>query len=595
MAFDGIMINSIVKELQKKILGGRVSKIQQTDDQELYLTIKGEKNCKLLITADASLPLIYLTEENKTAPLTAPNFCMLLRKYIGNGKVVDIKQPNFERIIEIFIEHRNEMGDIEEKRLITEIMGRHSNIILVDNDGRVLDSIKRIPSDVSSVREVLPGREYIYPPSNGKVDPLVVEKEGFVAALEGKKTGTAKAIYTSINGFSPVVAEELCNRAGIEARKTSTELSDDEKNRLWDIFVTVREMIENGEYMPCTYSENGSPAEYAAFHLSLYDGYDSRDYDSPSELIYSFYKAKAARNRINTRSADLRHLLSNAVERSAKKYDIQREQLADTEDREQYRIYGELINTYGYSAKKGDKSLTCVNYYDNQEITIPLDEQLTPSENSVRYFAKYNKKKRTYDFLSGMIEETKAELEYLRSVQTELSLAETEEELADIRLELVQTGYAKAGGKMKKGGQAGNTSGKKGQKGMVQRSKPLHFVSSDGYDMYVGRNNIQNDELSFKFASGNDMWFHAKKMPGSHVIVKKKDDKDIPDRTYEEAGRLAAYYSSGKDAPKVEIDYTEKKNLKKPPHANPGYVIYHTNYSLMAESDISSIKQLSDD
>ena len=223
MAFDGIMINSIVKELQKKILGGRVSKIQQTDDQELYLTIKGEKNCKLLITADASLPLIYLTEENKTAPLTAPNFCMLLRKYIGNGKVVDIKQPNFERIIEIFIEHRNEMGDIEEKRLITEIMGRHSNIILVDNDGRVLDSIKRIPSDVSSVREVLPGREYIYPPSNGKVDPLVVEKEGFVAALEGKKTGTAKAIYTSINGFSPVVAEELCSRAGIEARKTSTE------------------------------------------------------------------------------------------------------------------------------------------------------------------------------------------------------------------------------------------------------------------------------------------------------------------------------------------------------------------------------------
>ena len=598
MAFDGIMINSIVKELRAALIGGRVSKIQQTDEYELYLTIKGNDNYKLLITADASLPLVYLTEENKTAPLTAPNFCMLLRKYIGNGKIVDIKQPNFERIVEIYIEHRNEMGDIEEKRLVTEIMGRHSNIILVDKDNRVLDSIKRIPSDVSSVREVLPGREYSYPPSNGKVDPLILEKNVFEKALSDKKTGVAKAIYTSINGFSPVIAEEICLRAEVDSRKTSTDIDDAEKNRLWESFCYVRGIIEQGEYKPCTYSDNGNPTEYAAFPLTLYEGYEKSGYDSPSKLIYSFYKAKAAKNRINTRSADLRHLLSNAVERSARKYDVQREQLADTEDREKFRIYGELINTYGYSAKKGDKELKCTNYYDNEEITIPLDEMLTPSENSVKYFAKYNKKKRTYDFLSGMIDETKAELDYLRSVQTELNLAETEEELADIRLELVQTGYAKAGGKMKKNGQSGSfgqgAGKKKGQKGMVQRSKPLHFISSDGYDMYVGRNNMQNDELSFKFASGNDMWFHAKKMPGSHVIVKKKDENDIPDTTYEEAGKLAAYYSSGKDAPKVEIDYTEKKNLRKPPHANPGYVIYHTNYSMMAEPDISSIKQIID-
>ena len=589
MAYDGITINSIVKELRGKLLGGRVSKIQQTDDQELYLTIKGSENLKLIITADASLPLIYITDENKTAPLTAPNFCMLLRKYIGNGRIIDIRQPNFERIVEIIIEHRNEMGDIEEKRLITEIMGRHSNIILVDKDGRVLDSIKRVPSDVSSVREVLPGREYFYPPAEGKTDPMVIGEEGFRAALESKKGSVVKAIYTSLNGFSPVVAEEIVLRAGIESKKPAAELSDTQKNDLWESFCGVREIIEKGSFRPVVYSENDNPVEYAVFPLKLYEGDKAEEYDSPSEMIHSFYRAKAAKNRISTRSADLRHLLSNAVERAARKYDLQRDQLKDTEDREKYRIYGELINTYGYSAAKGDKTLVCTNYYDGNEITIPLDEMLTPSENSVKYYAKYNKKKRTYDFLSGMIEETKAELDYLRSVQTELSLAETEEELADIRLELVQTGYAKLGKSMKLSGQKKN-----GQTKMVQRSKPLHFVSSDGYDMYVGRNNIQNDELSFKISGKDDMWFHAKKMPGSHVIVKKKDEKDIPDRTYEEAARLAAYYSSGKDAPKVEIDYTERKNLKKPPHANPGYVIYHTNYSMMAEPDTSKLKQIID-
>ena len=590
MAYDGITINSIVKELRGKLLGGRVSKIQQTDDQELYLTIKGSENVKLIITADASLPLIYITDENKTAPLTAPNFCMLLRKYIGNGRIIDIRQPSFERIVEIVIEHRNEMGDIEEKRLITEIMGRHSNIILVDKDGRVLDSIKRIPSDVSSVREVLPGREYIYPPAEGKSDPLEITEEGFRAALSAKKGAAVKAVYTSLNGFSPVVAEEICLRAGVESKKPVAELTGDEINRIWNSFLGIRSIIVEGNYQPIIYYENDNPVEFAVFPLKLYAGDESREFGSSSEMIHCFYRTKAAKNRISTRSADLRHLLSNAVERAARKYDLQRDQLKDTEDREKYRIYGELINTYGYSASKGDKKLVCTNYYDGNEITIPLDEMLTPSENSVKYYAKYNKKKRTYDFLSGMIEETKAELDYLRSVQTELALAETEEELADIRLELVQTGYAKLGKSMKLSGQKKN-----GQTKLVQRSKPLHFISSDGYDMYVGRNNIQNDELSFKISGKEDMWFHAKKMPGSHVIVKKKDEKDIPDRTYEEAARLAAYYSSGKDAPKVEIDYTERRNLKKPPHANPGYVIYHTNYSMMAEPDIRGISQLTDD
>lgn len=586
MAFDGIMINSIVKELRSRIMGARVSKIQQTDDLRLFLTVKGNENLKLMLSADASLPLIHLTEENKAAPPVAPNFCMLLRKYIGNGRIIDIIQPGFERIVEIIVEHRNEMGDIGQIRLITEIMGRHSNIILVDAGGKILDSIKRVPGDMSSVREVLPGREYFYPPAVGKRDPSKVTRDEFTEALREKKCSIAKAIYTSLNGFSPLIAEEICFRAGADKREDISVLDDDKLQRLWKEFEAIRNIITCGDYRPCVFIANGIPQEYAPFRLALYSGDEVKEYESPSELIYDYYKLKAARSRINTKSSDLRHLLANATERAARKYDLQRDQLKDTEDREKYRIYGELINTYGYGAKKGDKYLECVNYYDGENINIPLDDTLTPAENSVRYFAKYNKKKRTFDALSGLIEETGAELQYLRSVQTALSLAETEDELADIRLELVQTGYAKPDKK------AGKPKG--GAKGINLKSKPLHFISADGYDMYVGRNNIQNDELSFKVASGNDMWFHAKKMPGSHVIVKKKDEDDIPDRTYEEAARLAAYYSSGKDAPKVEIDYTEKKNLKKPPHANPGYVIYHKNYSMMAQPDINGIKQVID-
>ena len=590
MAFDGIMISSIVHELKGKIVDGRMSKIQQTDDNELFLTIKGRENVKLIITADASLPLIYLTEESKNAPLTAPNFCMLLRKYIGNGRIVDIVQPGFERIVEIIIEHRNEMGDIEKKRLIAEFMGRHSNIILVDSDNRILDSIKRIPSDVSSVREVLPGREYTYPPAGDKKNPLEISESEFYENVFSKNVNISKAIYTSVNGFSPVVAEEICYEANVEPRKDSSSLSDDEKNNVINAFKNVRDDISNDSFVNEIYLSNGMPKEFSAVRLSMYSDYEVRGYESPSKLTFDYYNEKAAKNRISTRSADLRHLVANAVERVSKKYDLQLQQLKDTDDRDKYKVYGELINTYGYNLQKCDKILKCLNYYEDKEIEIPLDENLTPSENSVKYFSKYNKKKRTFEALTILTDETKGELMYLQSVQASLMMAESEDELIDIRTELVESGYAKGDNRMKK--LSGGKKNKGGQKGIIQKSKPLHFISSDGYDMYVGRNNIQNDELTFKIASGNDMWFHSKNMPGSHVIVKKKSEAEIPDRTYEEAGRLAAYYSSGKDAPKVEIDYTERKNLKKPPKANLGYVIYHTNYSMMAEPSIDGLTQV---
>ncbi len=580
MAFDGVVISNIVHDLKERVTNGRIYKIQQPEADEIILVIKNNKETlRLLISADASLPLVYITEDSKESPLTAPTFCMLLRKHIGNGRIVEVSQPGFERIVELTIEHLDEMGDLRRKRLIVELMGKHSNIIFVNEDGTIIDSIKHISNMVSSVREVLPGREYVAPPAQDKRSPYDIDREYFVNEILGKPLNTAKAIYQSVSGVSPLIAEELCFRARVGGSDSTAALSGDEKDRLWDTFFSVFEDIKNGRYAPCIVYDNKAPKEYSAIRLSMYSDLNIEESDSISMVLREYYKKKAVESRIKQKSVDLRKIVSNAVQREAKKLDLQLQQLKDTEDREKFRIYGELLNTYGYSLKGGEDKLICINYYDDKEVTIPLQKELTVNENSQKYFAKYNKKKRTFEALTVLKDETKAALDYLLSVQNSLSIAESEADLAEIKEELIGSGYIKSKGSFKKGAKR------------KEKSKPFHFISSDGYHMYVGRNNLQNDYLSFEFAKGNDMWFHAKKMPGSHVIVKRESNEEIPDSTYEEAARLAAYFSSGKTAPKVEIDYTEKKQLKKPPKANPGFVIYHTNYSMVAEPDISGITE----
>ena len=296
-----------------------------------------------------------------------------------------------------------------------------------------------------------------------------------------------------------------------------------------------------------------------------------------SEVLRTYYSARSQLTRIRQKSADLRHIVQTALERNRKKYDLQIRQLKDTENREKYKVYGELINTYGYNVEEGAKKLEALNYYTNEMISIPLDPTKTPQENAQRYFAKYNKQKRTFEALSELSRETKDEITYLESIQTALDIALTEDDLTGIREELVNTGYIRRRFTKKK---------------VKIKNTPLHYISSDGYHMYVGKNNLQNDELTFNFASGNDWWFHAKQAPGSHVIVKTNGD-ELPDTTFEEAGRLAAYYSSMRGSDKVEIDYVEKKHVKKPKGAKPGFVVYYTNYSLVIDSDISSIKAVS--
>lgn len=579
MAFDGITVAALVQELRDNLTGGRIAKIAQPEPDELLLTIKtpaGQR--KLYISASASLPLIYLTDENKLSPMTAPNFCMLLRKHIGNGRITSISQPKLERIIILHIEHLNELGDLCEKKLIIEIMGKHSNIIFCDDKDMILDSIKHVSAQMSSVREVLPGRTYFIPDTMEKSDPLSVNEKEFLDTLKEKPVPLGKAIYTSFTGISPVIAEDICFLAGLDSQLPASELDEDTLLHLFRQFSYYMDDIRGCHFHPCIYYDGTSPKDFGAVALSHFSNYTKQEFTSISEVLNTYYATKNTLTRIRQKSADLRHVVQTALERNRKKYDLQKKQLRDTENREKYKVYGELIHTYGYNLAPNSRELTALNYYTNEEITIPLDPTLTPAENAQKYFNKYNKQKRTFEALTELIQETADDIHYLESISNSLDIALTEADLIQIKEELMQTGYVRR---------------KYTKKKEKITSRPMHYISSDGYHMYVGKNNLQNEELTFSFANGNDWWFHAKGAPGSHVIVKTGGD-ELPDRTFEEAGRLAAYYSKNRGSDKVEIDYVEKKHVKKPNGSKPGFVVYYTNYSLVIDSDISNIKTVQD-
>ena len=579
MAFDGITIANIVHELNRNLLDGRINKIAQPETDELLLTIKtpgGQR--RLSISASASLPLIYLTEGNKPSPMTAPNFCMLLRKHINNGRITKIWQPKLERIIHFEIEHLDELGDLCKKELIVEIMGKHSNIIFCNEDGTIIDSIKHVSSQMSSVREVLPGRTYFIPDTMEKSDPLSVSFAEFQRVLTEKPMPLSKAVYTSFTGISPVVAEEICYLSGIDSSLTPRELSEDLLTHLYRQFTLYFEEVSAGHFSPAIYYHGAEPKEFSALPLTHYSQYIRKEYDSISRLLEDYYAEKNTLTRIRQKSVDLRRVVQTALERNRKKYDLQAKQLRDTENREKFKVYGELIHTYGYNLEPGAKKLEALNYYTNEMITIPLDSTKTPQENALKYFEKYNKQKRTFEALTSLIEETRDDISYLESVSNALDIALSEDDLTQIKEELIESGYIRR---------------KFTKKKVKITSKPFHYLSSDGYHIYVGKNNLQNEELTFHFASGNDWWFHAKGIPGSHVIV-KTNGEELPDRTFEEAGKLAAYYSKNRGSEKIEIDYIEKKHVKKPKGGKPGFVVYYTNYSLMIDSDISQIKQLED-
>lgn len=577
MAFDGITLAALVEELKEKLEGGRIYKIAQPEKDELLLTIKNNGNqYRLLISSDASLPLLYLTEENKKSPIQAPNFCMLLRKHIQNARILSVTQPGLERVVHIRLEHLNEMGDLCRKILTVELMGKYSNIIFRD-DEKIIDSIKHVSTAVSSVREVLPGRTYFIPGADDKLGLPNEEgadaKAAFMERMEEKSMNTGRFLYQNYTGLSPVMAAELCYEAGVDGDRPTNALEPAEKERLFLAAVRLGSKIQDKDFLPNIVYEKGEPREFGVFSYEIFRGMETKTFAGVSELLKQYYEEKSTAGRIRQKSVDLRKIVQTALERNSKKLDLQQKQLKDTEKREKYKVYGELLHTYGYEAKEGDASLKVVNYYDGQEMTIPLDPELSAMENAAKYFERYGKLKRTYEALTVLTKETEEEVHYLKSVLMSLELAGDEEDLAQIREELVKSGYIKK-----------KNTGKKTK----NLSRPLHYISSDGFHMYVGKNNYQNEEITFRMAEGGDWWFHAKGMPGSHVIVKCKG-AELPDATFEEAARLAAHYSSGGAQDKVEVDYIRKKHVKKPVGAKPGFVVYYTNYSMLIDTDISGI------
>ena len=571
MAFDGIVISNLSYELNTNLVGGRISKISMPEENELIFTVKNNaKTYRLLISASASLPLVYLTDVNKPAPKVAPAFLMLLRKYIGTAKIIDIFQMGLERILCFKLEHLNELGDLSHKCMYVEIMGKHSNIIFTDENNKIIDSIKRISANMSSLREVLPGREYFLPDELKKKDLLNTELEKFTEILKSKEYALSKSIYMNFAGISPLIAEEIVLRASLSSQAPSTSLSELEYTHLFHTIKNLLDDINAHNFSPNIVYRKEEALEFSSVELLSYNGeeYKKYSYDSVSKMLYDFYSSREAFVLNRQKSSDLRRIVNTALERASKKYDLQEKQLQDADKKDIYRIYGDLLNTYGYSLKGGESSFTTENFYDdNKEITIPLDKNKSAKENAKKYYDKYAKLSRTTKALSEEIVNTKNDIEHLLSIQTALDVSSDDESLSQIRQELVDFGYIKkhSSGKQKK-----------------STSHPYHYISTDGYDIYVGKNNYQNEELTFKVATGNDWWFHAKGIPGSHVILKSNNEEDLPDRVYEEAAALAAFYSKAKDSEKVEVDYIQKKNIKKVAGAAPGFVIYHSNWSMVA-------------
>ena len=584
MAFDGITVSAIKAEIEDKILGGRIDKVYQPEKDEIILGIRSMGQAyKLLLTSNASNPKFHFTQTNPSNPMTPPLFCMVMRKHLQSGKIIKIEQPDFDRILNIYVESLNELGDYSVKKLVLEIMGRHSNIILTDENNTILDCIKHIGHDTSSVREVLPGREYTLPPSQGKINTLELDNNNFNEVLENNPSFEIQSvIYKNYTGISPIAASEICYRANVNGSTPVEALTDIQKEIVFNKFAELVEDIKANRFYPESITnEKGKTIDFSPIEMTQFDGLEIKKYTSISELIESFYANRDFAYRIGQKTQDLRKLITQNIERCIRKKDIQMQTLRSIKNRDELRLKGELLTANIYSIKKGMTTVELPNYYsENQElVAIELDSNKTPSENAQKYYKAYNKAKRTFEALKDQIKSNDEELAYLESVLTSVNNCTDEQDVKEIRRELREEGYVKK---------------VKNQKDKSKKhSVPLHFISQDGFDIYVGKNNIQNDELTLKFARPRDIWMHTKNIPGSHVII-VANGQTIPDTTLNEGAMLSAFYSKAKNSSKVPVDYTEKKNVKKPNGSKPGFVIYETNktaYITTSEEEIKKIRR----
>lgn len=580
MAMDGVSVAALVNELNIGLSGSRVDKIQQTEDDELLISFYGGAggSKKLRLTSNSQVARVCFTEDRKKSPEAAPLFCMLLRKHLAGARFREVVQPGFERIIKLIFDGVNEFGDNCEKYLIAELMGRHSNIILVDECGKIIDSIKHIDFSISSVRQVLPGLSYEYPPCQDKANILKVTLQETVEILKTAEGSVKadKAVLNSFLGISPLISREIV----YNAFKTSEIYMEQlDYSGILDLAACCFEMfkkIKDKDFCPCylVRKDVGKPFEFAAVKIKQYeDSAEVIEQGTMSETTENFYRERDKRERLTRKSARLVKLVSNNIERCAKKLIAQNSELADTENMERYKRYAELITANLYALKDNDTQAVVVDYYDPQmpEITISLDGRLSPAANAQRYFKKYNKAKTAAEELTKQIERANTELNYLESVEEELRQAETEEDLAEIADELYEQGYLK------------RTSDKRKKKKEV--SKPMEFEGPDGFVILVGKNNKQNDLLTLKIAKNSDMWFHTKDIHGSHVILRYEHGREFTDEAILAAAKLAAKYSKASESSQVPVDYTLVRCVKKPSGAAPGMVIYTDNRTVYVTPD----------
>lgn len=586
MPLDGIVVRNIVCELESKLTGGRIDKISQPESDEIIISVRREReNYKLLLSSSPTFSRVHLTGIQKQNPISAPMFCMVLRKHLSGGKIVKIEQYNIDRIVKIYIEGYDELGVLSNKILISEIMGRYSNLILVnEKTNEIIDSIRHITPDMSSYRQILPGIKYIYPPAQDKINLINYSEDQFISRINSlcDSIKLGKFITRSIDGINIFAAREICFNAGLDEDMDADCIKDKFRTNFLLSIRNFAERIVNLDFSPCIYYSKGSFYDFYSLKLNYLESMDIDALPSISKTIEDFYFKKDKEDRLKQKSSDIYRVISNNLDRCYKKLSIQDEKLLECEGKDTWRLYGDLIMANLYNIKCEKSWVELINFYDENSgvVKITMDMQLTAVENAQAYYKKYNKEKSAETATLHQKEDNLDEISYLDSQLVNLRNCTEDNEINEIRNELSLLGYIKI---KKKSGQ---------QKQKL--SRPMHYLSSDGFDIYAGKNNVQNDYLTTKLAEPSDIWLHTKKIPGSHVIIKSNKGK-VSEAAISDAAAIAAYYSKARESSNVPVDYTERKNVKKPSGSKPGMVVYYTNktfYVTPQESYINTLKKI---
>lgn len=587
MSFDGIVTNAVVNELNNTIKGGRIDKIYQPEKDEILIFIhKMGINYRLVLSASSNNPRIYLTQTSKKNPASPPMFCMLLRKHLNGGIVLNIEQYEMDRVVFIDISSVDELGQPAEKRIVIEIMGKHSNIILTDkNSLKVVDSVKRVTEEMSRVRQILPGSIYEYPPIQGKVNPRTTSYEEFMDLIqnENKNTAIFKFLYYKYLGLSPLISKEICFNTDLDMDRTILSLNDNDIKSIYNSFKATMDLVSQGLYTP-NYIRSDNSNDIKSFHsmqINQFGRENIINLDSISKVLDTYYRSKDVLDRISQKSQSIRKSINVKLERAQSKLGKQKDELLESKDRDKYKIYADLISANLHRIPRGVESVELENFYDEfmESITIPLDIKLSPVDNAQRYYKRYSKLKHANQLLLDQIPDTENEIDYLENVLLSIENSTEIVELEEIKEELIKEGYLK------------DTSKKKNKKAKELVAAPQHYISIDAFHIYVGKNNRQNDNLTLKFAHKEDMWLHVQNMPGSHVII-KSEGKEIPSTTLEEAAVLASYFSRGKNSNHVPVDFTQRKNVKKPSNAKPGMVIYDNFKTITIDPSIERVQKI---